>query len=140
MTCIDCGQDKPVDAFYKHAQMAKGILGSCKECRKAYQRSRYHLKMKDPAWVAKERARQVAKVCSPAGIANTNRWRQENPEGWKAQCALNRAIRDGKITKPQTCERCGREERLHGHHADYSKPLEVEWLCVKCHCTERAAS
>lgn len=46
------------------------------------------------------------------------------------------AIRTGRLTKPSTCSACGnptQSERLHAHHADYSKPLEVEWLCWSCH-------
>jgi hypothetical protein len=42
-----------------------------------------------------------------------------------------RKSRDGRLT-PQPCERCGRED-THGHHEDYSKPLDVNWLCPPCH-------
>ena len=58
-------------------------------------------------------------------------WRQKNPEKYKAQNAVNNAIRDRKLTKG-TCEECGSEE-VEAHHDDYSKPLEVRWLCVKHH-------
>ena len=37
----------------------------------------------------------------------------------------------GKLVK-RPCENCGNEQ-VEMHHADHSKPLEVTWLCRKCH-------
>jgi hypothetical protein len=37
----------------------------------------------------------------------------------------------GKLI-PQSCWRCG-DPKAQKHHPDYSKPLEVEWLCRTCH-------
>jgi len=39
----------------------------------------------------------------------------------------------GKIIKPKKCQRCNQQQNLEGHHPDYSKPLEVLWLCKNCH-------
>lgn len=49
-----------------------------------------------------------------------------------------RALRTGELVRAEVCERCGKtaEENgkgLDGHHDDYSKPLDVEWLCKSCH-------
>jgi len=35
--------------------------------------------------------------------------------------------------KGKSCQQCGTVTNLHRHHPDYSKPLEVVILCVKCH-------
>lgn len=64
------------------------------------------------------------------------RQRQRFPEKAKARRELNLAVHRGKLAKPSQCERCRAKttsRSLHGHHEDYSKPLEVEWLCVSCH-------
>lgn len=42
----------------------------------------------------------------------------------------------GEIVRPDTCTICGvkPEPRLmQGHHVDYSKPLDVVWVCSSCH-------
>jgi len=58
----------------------------------------------------------------------------------RARAALRSAVYRGKIVKPSTCSRCGGKvstpRDMHGHHADYTKPLDVEWLCQKCHQAE----
>jgi hypothetical protein len=51
-----------------------------------------------------------------------------------AHGAVARAIAKGKLVRPDRCDECGMEsKRIIGHHEDYSKPLDVEWLCPKCH-------
>ena len=62
-----------------------------------------------------------------------NEWKYKNPEKVKAQQTLNQGIRMGRIIKPKTCDKCKEIGYIHGHHPDYSMPLEVEWLCASCH-------
>lgn len=79
-------------------------------------------------------------------LETTRRWRARNPHlvnerglARSARIALSNAVRDGKVMKPSCCQRCWRvtsSRRLHGHHHDYSKPLEVEWICSACHGKE----
>lgn len=46
---------------------------------------------------------------------------------------LNNRIRSGDIKRPGKCSACGAECQPEAHHNDYSRPLDVEWLCRKCH-------
>jgi ribosomal protein S27AE len=41
------------------------------------------------------------------------------------------AIRRGELVR-QPCEVCG-ATKVHAHHDDYSKPLDVRWLCSRHH-------
>lgn len=43
------------------------------------------------------------------------------------------AVKTGKLLKPLMCEVCDEPKQLQGHHADYSYPLDVLWVCAKCH-------
>lgn len=40
---------------------------------------------------------------------------------------------DGRLIKPSICSECGANKNIQAHHYDYSKPLDVTWLCGKCH-------
>lgn len=44
---------------------------------------------------------------------------------------MTAAVNLGKL-KRMPCEVCG-DPKSHGHHEDYSKPLDVQWLCSKHH-------
>lgn len=55
-----------------------------------------------------------------------------------AQAIARRAIQRGEITRPEACERCQATGEVHAHHHDYSKPLDVEFLCRSCHRQEHA--
>lgn len=46
----------------------------------------------------------------------------------RAHSAVAAARRRGELVK-QPCEKCGSVDRVEAHHDDYSKPLEVRWLC-----------
>jgi len=57
-------------------------------------------------------------------------------EARKAHGEVWRAVRAGRLPRPEACQRCGRECVPHGHHADYARPLDVKWLCTACHGAE----
>lgn len=62
----------------------------------------------------------------------SRQWRIDHPEAYKAQTAVNNAVRDGRLLK-EPCAICGTEKHVHGHHRDYSRPLDVIWMCARCH-------
>lgn len=65
------------------------------------------------------------------------RWAEANREKLKSQAAVRVALRQKKLTRGK-CEICG-SLRVDAHHDDYSKPLEVRWLCRRHHQQWHAA-
>lgn len=63
------------------------------------------------------------------------RYLNNNRHKHYARTAVWRAIRDGKIIRPDRCEHCQIVGPVEGDHEDYTKRLEVTWLCKKCHTT-----
>jgi hypothetical protein len=144
--CFKCGIIKPLSDFYKHKGMADGRLNKCKECNKKdtkenrlnnidyyleYDRSRANL----PGRIKSREDYQK----TPEGRAAANKARRKYTESnlikRAASLLINNYVRNGKITKPTACSECNVSNvRIHGHHNDYAKPLEVRWLCSKCHC------
>ncbi len=65
-------------------------------------------------------------------LENTYRMRAKYPEKYKARYTLRNAVKTGYVVKG-ACEICG-IIKVESHHDDYSKPLEVRWLCHQHHC------
>lgn len=61
------------------------------------------------------------------------RWRHANPLRGRAHTKVWKAVKQGVLIRPNACERCGKACKPEATHDDYSKPLEVEWLCRRCH-------
>lgn len=123
--CFKCGEEKPLSEFYKHPRMADGHLGKCKSCTKEDVRQR---RLENPAVQEYDRKRG-----SRQSKDYLRKYREENPAKYAAHTAVNNAIRDGKLVKQTSCEECSSEFAVEGHHDDYTKPLEVRWLCALCH-------
>lgn len=54
----------------------------------------------------------------------------------EARILFRVAVQNGELQRPSSCSQCGASGStgtIHGHHPDYSKPLEVVWLCPACH-------
>lgn len=120
-TCIKCGISKPIESMKK----GQGNPNVCKECD-----ARIHRERTDPE---KERLRRKR-------YYHRNRERQiaknRNDPKIQVRFKVRAAILAGKVVRPSNCPRCGAPENIEGHHKDYSKPLELEWLCRACHKKE----
>ena len=129
--CFKCGEYKDINDFYTHPQMADGHLGKCKECTKKDSKERSVLR---PDIIREyEKKRSETDKRKKHASEHMVKWREKYPERYKAHNTLNNAIRDGRIKKPTRCEICDKPSRLHGHHYDYTMPLDVIWMCEECH-------
>lgn len=59
---------------------------------------------------------------------SVKKWREAHPERRIAHRIVYVAVRNGSLKKGP-CEVCGETKIVHAHHEDYSKPLEIKWLC-----------
>jgi hypothetical protein len=126
--CFKCKKEKPLSDFYKHPQMKDGRVNKCKECNKAdVRKNRADNIDYYRAYDCKRGSRQTDEY--------RKRYNRDNPIKYGARTMVSNAVRDGRLSKPHICSAVGCEStgRLHGHHEDYSKPLEVRWLCPPCH-------
>lgn len=134
-TCSRCGVEKPQTEFYSQG-VRRGVArrrSDCKACWDAY------VKGRRAAGLTQEydRARYHGNPVYRAQVAaNTARWRARNPDKLRAENAVKAAIRRGDLVR-QPCEACG--EKAQAHHEDYSRPLDVRWLCPLHHARQHAA-
>ena len=124
-TCFKCGEEKKLSAFYKHPRMHDGHLNKCKECTKNdVTEHRDNNLERIRAYDRKRGSRMTPK--------HQRAYRKRNPEKYKATNMVNYHLRSGNMTV-QNCEVCGTDKNIHAHHDDYSKPLNVRWLCAAHH-------
>lgn len=102
-------------------------------------RQRNALRRQDPAYreqqAALNKAWHATHAADPQRLAHKaaqmRAYRVEHADRHAARLAVRRAIESGAMLR-QPCEKCGAEP-AHGHHDDYSKPLDVRWLCPVHH-------
>ena len=131
-TCFKCSQAKPLSDYYKHNRMADGHLNKCKECTKKDSDENFKKKMLDPKWAIKERERQRKKEEQRRNDGLVKKYEKKKYIKPIANTILGNANRSGSV-KRMPCEICG-SKKSEGHHEDYSKPLDVVWLCSRHHC------
>lgn len=138
--CRHCGLDKEPSAFYASSPR------KCKECvrktvhenrERNIERIRAYDRERDQRQSRKEARRNLAWRYKERKGSYIEKWVTKNPEKRAAHEAVRRAVRSG-ILKKLPCEHvdenghvCG--AKAQAHHDDYSKPLDVIWLCPEHH-------
>jgi hypothetical protein len=122
--CRTCCCEKASEAFYVSNKT------ECKECVKARVHKHRRDNIERVRAYDRERGKSRDRISRQTIV--TREYRHRHPTRYRANNALNNALRDGRITKGECCEACG-EPEVEGHHYDYSRPLSVVWLCPACH-------
>lgn len=65
--------------------------------------------------------------------AAAKRWAAKHPERRKANIAVGNAVRAGRLVPWPCCAVPECDGKPQGHHPDYSRPLDVVWLCPTHH-------
>jgi hypothetical protein len=83
---------------------------------------------------------RYCKSCHAENMRNTRPKHSDLPEESRkranARAYVNVYVKRGKLVQ-LPCEVCG-DVNSEKHHDDYDKPLEVKWLCRKCHLEHHA--
>jgi hypothetical protein len=132
--CIKCHETKPLACFLKDKRNSDGHTGYCRKCANARHRERYKA---DPSgW--RRREREYARRHPERVRAAVRAKRARYPDRDRARHMVAYAVEKGEMVRPSHCERCDRNDtRIEAHHPDYSRPLDVEWICTRCHAAER---
>jgi len=121
-TCRQCSSTEPGAKFRKYRH-------TCQKCES----------VNATAWAKRNMSKKLANnkryLSSELGKAavykSSIRFKEKFPEKRTAHLRVQTAIRNGTLKK-KPCEFCS-NDKAQAHHTDYSKPLEVNWLCARCH-------
>jgi ribosomal protein S27AE len=142
--CRECNIEKPLSEFYKHSRMADGHLNKCTTC--VIERVGKHREANLEKILAydKFRSSKPHRVQARKDYAQTEEGKKAKRKGSKtyhdryplrkaAHIVVGNAVRDKRLKKESECSVCSSTVKIEGHHDDYTKPLDVRWLCEKCH-------
>ncbi len=141
--CKGCGELKPYSEFYPDKTMLSGCINYCKPC-ELKKREATTLKNRDKRLAAKRsytKTEHAKKLKRDWYHANKHKFlvkklivskRKHFPIKIKARAAVARALYSGKLKK-SPCIICGSIKKIHAHHDNYLKKLDVMFLCIKHH-------
>lgn len=127
--CSRCKEMKELIEFPKDSSRADGHKYYCKKCYN-------NMSKKWPSGQFEERRKVVANYRERNRDKINNyfqEYRENNLEKCRAQDAVKVALRANQLNKADTCSKCGSSRNIQAHHEDYTKPLDIVWLCASCH-------
>ncbi len=138
LECRVCNSEKQESEFYV------SNLKKCKECIKESvkknrnQNKDYYLafdrkRANNPERVLARKIYTQTEVGKLAKKRAMGAYRKRYPMKYASHIIVSNAVRDGRLIPQTFCSCCKSTEKIEGHHDDYTKPLEVRWLCEKCH-------
>jgi len=142
--CRDCQIEKSFDEFYKHPKMFDGHLNKCIACVKSRVTKHRQANIDAIREYDKKRSKNPHRVQAKKDYAQTEQgklakkkatqtYKAKHPMRYAAHIIVNNAIRDKKLIAEKNCSVCSSTINIEGHHDDYTKPMDVRWLCEKCH-------
>jgi hypothetical protein len=123
--CAKCKLVKVTSDFHKDSSKRDGYRVNCKSCVKEYQNLDYVKEIKKRA--AKKYYRTEWGLGEQRKISRRN-WLKNKASG---RAKIYYDVRHSLVKEP--CLVCGTNTRVHAHHDDYTKPLDVMWLCPEHH-------
>ena len=126
--CSRCKIEKELSEFHKKKGTKDGLQYWCKECRKKTPHDWYLANQQ----LAIDRSTEWAKNNPDKAAKLQTQYRKRHPKKIMARQAVTHAIREGQLMR-ETCEVPKCSVIGQAHHDDYSKLLDVRWLCTKHH-------
>lgn len=142
--CRKCGKELDIESFYKHKKMADGRLNVCIDCTKSRVKKHRDENIERIREYDRERSKREESVLARKKYSKTERgklahykgnkeYRIRFPIKYAAHVLIGNAVKYGFLKKDTNCSVCLSTEKIEAHHDDYSKPMEIRWLCEKCH-------
>lgn len=126
ITCTTCGVP-----FNRTESEIRNRNMRCYPCRSAWLRDYRKTRV---GRESEQRAKKVWRSSNRRRVnERTMKWDADNREKKLAHRLVSDTVRRGKMFRPDHCTKCGLVCKPEGHHEDYSKPLEVIWVCLQCH-------
>jgi len=145
--CKTCGKDKDLNQFII-ARSKKGKVyycGFCKDCDNKRRKEEYYENHKHELEYRRNYYRKNKEKWTTKPLTDEQKKRKVEKQRERRKNDRRRsfaykqimyAVRDGNVIVPNNCEICNEgNTKIVGHHEDYDKPLEVQWICEGCHAT-----